>query len=145
MKNKLIFTLMFLTVLSCSSDDKNTPSVDVSLLYGQWFHINLCPNQNNLVLNNNGTYVHTYSGNFCDNNDNDTYQFTGTYIILGNNITFNQISEEIIENGDAINTPVSVFSTLIHQKIIVLEENELIIERKFKIDQYFYNNWHFTK
>lgn len=145
MKNKLIFTLMFLIVLSCSSNDSNTPSVDVSLLHGKWFHVNLCPNQNNLVLNNNATYVHTYSGNFCDNNDNDTYQFTGTYTIIGNNITFNQATEEIIENGDVLNLPTSDFTTLIHQKIIVLEENELIIERKFKIDQYFYNNWHFTK
>lgn len=145
MKNKLFFPLIFLIFISCSSNDDSKPSVDVSLLYGQWFHVGLCTGQNNLVLNSNGTYVHTYSGNTCDTNNNDTYQFTGYYVITGNNITFNQATEEIIEEGNVISTPISDFTRLIHQKIMVLNENELFIERKFNLVQDFYYNWYFTK
>jgi hypothetical protein len=130
---------------SCSSNGESEPPINKSLLYGQWFHVGLCTGQNNMVFNSNGTYVHTYSGNTCDNNENDTYRFTGTYTITGNRIAFNQVTEEIIEEGDIINTPITDFTTLIHQKIIVLKENELVIERKFNNGQDFYNNWHFTK
>ena len=145
MKIKLTFIIIFFALFSCSSNDDSKTSIDVSLLYGQWFHVGLCAGQNNLVLNNNGTYLHTYSGNTCDTNDNDTYQFTGTFTINDNTITFNQTTEEVIEDGDLITTPTSDFTTLIYQKNTVLKENELTIERKLNNGQDFYNNWYFTK
>ena len=145
MKTKLIYFIMFLTLFSCSSDDNNKPTIDVSLLYGQWFRVNLCNSQNNLVFNSDGTYIHTYSGNTCDNNDNDTYQETGTFIINGNEITFNEINREVVEFGDVTSVPTTTFDLLVYEKITILNENELFIERKFSDGQDFYNNWSFTK
>ena len=57
--NLLIGIFIALIFFSCSSDDNNKSSIDVSLLYGQWFRVNLCDSQNNLVFNSDGTYIHT--------------------------------------------------------------------------------------
>ena len=136
---------MFLTLISCSSNEDKAPSIDVSLLYGQWFRDNLCESQNNLVFNSDGTYIHTYSGNTCDNNENDTYKEIGTFTTNGNNITFNQISTEIIEVGEDISITTPGFYLLVYEKITFLNENKLFIERKFSDGQDFYDNWSFNK
>ena len=146
MKTKFILMIIIL-VASCSSNDEDNeqPTINLALLYGQWFHIDLCPTQNNLVLNNNGNYTHTYSGNTCDNNENDTYQSTGTFSISGDEIFFNEQSEAVIEEGEGNGTTIGDFTTLIYQKIILLTDTQLIIERKFNNGQDYFNNWHLTK
>ncbi|MEO1031782.1 MAG: lipocalin family protein [Bacteroidota bacterium] len=125
-------------ILSCSSDD-NEASIDMDLLSGQWFRTNSCPDQNNMVFNADGTYVYTYSGNPCGNNDNDTVQTSGTFTLNGISITFNQQTSEIIEEGDIVSIPIEDFNTLIAQRIIVLTETELVIEREFSIEPFFQN------
>ena len=76
-------TLLLLTIVfsmwSCSSDDDNPLSFDVSVLYGQWNFSNVCPDQNNLVFNEDSTYILTLSGNACDENIQNTYAYYGTY------------------------------------------------------------------
>lgn len=100
MKIKPTSLLLFLIIISCSkSDSGDTITIDASLLVGQWFHVGFCETQNNLILNSDGSYIHTISFNTCDNNEYDTYQYTGTYVLSGNNITFNNFTEEIIEEG----------------------------------------------
>ena len=143
MKTKLSPLLLFAVLISCSSDN-HTPSIEVALLYGQWFDNRVCPTQNNLVFNNDGSYIRSYSGNPCDANENDTYQYTGTFTIDGNSIAFNQQTEMIIEEGTA--NPLTDFDIvkLINQKIITLTKTELTIEQEFDMDP-IYRNWHYTK
>ena len=114
------------------------------LLYGQWFNNNICPTQNNLVFNNDYSYIRTYSGNSCDANEYDTYQYTGTYTIDGNSIAFNQQTEMIIEEGTANPLTMTELVKLINQKIITLTETELTIEREFDMEP-IYRNWYYTK
>ncbi|WP_299523488.1 hypothetical protein [Winogradskyella sp.] len=125
------FKIICLTLLifSCSSDDG--PSIDLSLLYGQWFSTNTCPSQNNITFNNNGSYIRIGSGNSCEENLNDTYQYTGQFNVSGNNISFNQQTETLIEEGEG-NLSVDTFPVeLISQKVTILTESELTIERVF--------------
>jgi len=144
---KIKFTLMvFVLVASCSSsDDDNEPSIDVAKLYGQWFHVDLCNTQNSLVFTSNGNYTHTYSGNTCANNENDTYQFIGTFSVGGDEISFNQQSETIVEEGEANVIGIGEDATLLYQKITTLTETELFIERKLNNGQDYFSNWHLTK
>jgi len=143
MKTKLSPLLLFAVLISCTSDD-HTPSIDVALLYGQWFDNRVCPAQNNLIFNNDGSYIRTYSYNPCDANEYDTYQYTGTYTIDGNSIAFNQQTEMIIEEGTENPFTLSDISKLINQKIITLTKTELTIEREFDMEP-IYRNWYYTK
>jgi len=143
MKTKLSPLLLFAVLISCTSDE-HTPSINIALLYGQWFNNNICPTQNNLVFNNDGSYIRTYSGNPCDANENDTYQYTGTYTIDGNSIAFNLLTGMVIEEGTANPLTDSELVKLINQKIITLTETELTIEREFDMEP-IYRNWYYTK
>ena len=147
MKTKLAYIITLLFFISCSSndDDIEQPTINIALLYGQWFHIDLCETQNSLQLNSNNTYTHTYSGNTCDNNENNTYQFTGTFSVSGNNLILNQQSETVIEEGEGNVISIGEEATLIYQKIITLTETELFIERKLNNGQDYFSNWHLTK
>ena len=73
------------------------------------------------------------------NNENDTYQFTG------NEISFNQQSETIIEEGESNVISIGEDATILYQKIITLTEAELFIERKLNNGQDYFSNWHLTK
>lgn len=130
MKKLLLLITVFVIIISCSSDDNET-SLNINLLYGTWNRDSeyLCPNQNNITFNEDDTYVKISSGNSCDNNENDTYQYTGTYELSSNNIRFNQLTQTVIEGGSG--TSISDFETieLISQKIIILTETQLVIER----------------
>jgi len=127
---KLLLLLLF---TACSSSDEGT-SIDKLLLEGQWFYSSeyLCPSQNNYMFNSDGTYVQLYSGNSCDSNEGDTYKYTGTYKLNGDKITFTILSSEVIEEGTSAVPPTTTFNTLIYSKIITLDENTLIIERKYR-------------
>ncbi|MEM9680901.1 MAG: hypothetical protein AAF901_11320 [Bacteroidota bacterium] len=143
-----VYTVCFVLAsffMACSSDDDNGPLIDVELLSGQWFRTApLCPEQNNIVFNLDGTYIYTFSGNPCGNNDRDTVQTTGEYRLNGNNITFNQETLTIIQEGDQVSESTEDFNTLVSQRITVLTENELVIERRFSIDPIF-QNWNFFR
>ena len=144
MKKCILLLVVLQLLVSCGNDDGNGVSIDRDLLSGQWFRTNSCPDQNNIIFNIDGSYVHTSSGNPCGNNDNDTTQALGTFTLNGNNITFNQQSFTVIEEGDAISIPVDDFNTLIAQRIIILTETELVIEREFSIEPFF-QNWGFAR
>jgi hypothetical protein len=122
-------TVLALFFLSCSSDDDT--SIDLSLLYGQWFSTNTCPSQNNITLNGSGNYVRIRSGNSCEENLNDTYQYTGQFTVNGINISFNQQTETLVEEGEIETTTDIIEVELISQKITQLTETELTIERIF--------------
>lgn len=127
---------------SCSSDD-DSPSFDVELLYDQWNFNYGCPDQNNLVLNEDGSYAITQSGNPCDDNRQNTTQYAGTYSLNGDLITFNQETEQIIEEGyDPSGSTTEFGVELISQKILFVNESELFIERKFRNNnQIEFSNW----
>jgi hypothetical protein len=143
MKKHLILSLIIpLTLISCSSDD-DSPSFDVNLLYDQWNFRNVCPDQNNLVLFEDGNYTLTESGNPCDDNRQNTWQYSGTFALNGDFISFAQETDEIIEEGyDSSGSTQTFGLELISEKIIYINESELFIERKFKFgNNYEYANW----
>ncbi len=129
---KLLLLLLF---TACSSSDEST-SINKQLLEGQWFYSSeyLCPSQNNYRFNSDGTYVQLFSGNSCENNEVDTYKYTGTYKLKGDKITFTTLSSEVVEEGTSPVPPTPTFNTLIYSKIITLDENTLRIERKYRGD-----------
>ena len=137
MKTKLAIFLLVLVGISCSSDDSG---IERRLLYGQWFSVGLCASQNNLVLNSDGTYIRTYSGNTCEDNALDTFQSTGTYKVKGNNISFEENTNVVIEEGEDNAITVPNLILLLHQKIRVLNESQLIIELKYRSDTVLYSN-----
>lgn len=144
MKKYLILSLFIFSILtSCSSDDDNSPSFDVELLYGHWNFRQGCPDQNNIVLQEDGTFILTRSGNPCDDNTDDTIQYTGTFSLNGDFISFNYETEEIIEEGDIPSGSTVEFGMeLISEKILLVNESELFIERKFKnLNSYEFSNW----
>lgn len=129
----IVIIIALVSFNSCSTNDDNpSQSLDLTLIYGQWFDVDLCNTQNNLVLNQDNAYIRVYSGNTCINNDNDTYMRTGNYTISGDNINFNQLTEELIEEGDVITVPVVNDATLLHSKIIELTDIRLVIEFKIR-------------
>lgn len=128
----ILSSLIFLAFFACSSTDDNGNSLDSQLLYGQWYDTSLCNNQNSLLLNTDNTYVRVRSGNTCETNENDTYRYTGNYNLNSNNITFSQLTEEIIEEGTINSVPVEEDATLLHTKITELTETTLIIEFKIR-------------
>lgn len=68
----------------------------------------MCATQNSFVFNSDSTFVRKSSGNTCDNNDKDTVQITGTYMVRGFDILFDNETMEIVEQGDG--SGVTVFS-----------------------------------
>lgn len=136
-----IYMVLIISLLGCSSEDDNLPSFDVKLLYGQWNFPNVCPDQNNIAFNEDGTYRLTESGNTCNENTQNTYAYSGTYDINGDNLSFNQQSEELIEEG--VNPGFDTDgSELISQKILSIDETELFIERQFRVfSTTEYRNW----
>jgi hypothetical protein len=145
MKKLTLLVAVLFTLVSCKNDDdNNTASIDMDLLSGQWFRADLCPSQNNIIFNLDGTYIHTTSGNPCDNNDNDTIQYSGTFEMDGVNLSFNQQSSVVIEEGDEQSISIGDLNTMIAQRIVILTDNELVIEREFTDDPIF-QNWRFTR
>lgn len=130
---KYFFLFIAAISLSCSSDTQRS-SIDTTLLYGQWYDSDLCSTQNSLLLNSDNSYIRIYSGNSCSNNENHTIQYSGTYSINGDIITFDEQSSVIIEEGSSGAPPVPTFNTLIYSKITEIDDNTLIIERKFNVD-----------
>jgi len=83
MKKHLFLSIsLFLILCSCSSDD-DSPVFDVELLYDQWYFNYGCPDQNNLVLNKDGNYAITQSGNPCDDHRQNTTGYACSYLLNG--------------------------------------------------------------
>jgi hypothetical protein len=142
----LLVLIIVFSMWSCSSDDDNPPSFDINLLYAQWNFPYGCPNQNNLVFNEDSSYVLTLSGNSCEENIQNTWAYFGTYNISGNNLSFNQESEVIVEQGSNPQGFDTDGSELISQKIILIDETELFIERKFILNTILQDrNWLLTR
>ena len=101
---KPFFAILLLVLISCSSSDENNePSFDINLLYGQWFRVGLCDEQNSLLLNQDFTFTKNKSGNIdCNVNEVDTYQYTGNFSVTNDDISFNQLTEEVIIEGTSI-------------------------------------------
>ncbi len=98
MKKTLILVVLIL-FFSCSSSDGNT-SIDTGLLYGQWYNVGLCQEQNSLLLNSNKSYVSFYSGVFdCNSPEPDTYKNTGTFEVSNSFISYFQLTSELIIDG----------------------------------------------
>ena len=130
---KILLTVNVLILFCCtSSDDSISQTIELDLLYGQWYDSSLCNAQNSLLLNSNDGYIRTSSGNTCDMNVNDTYRYSGNFIVNANNIVFNQLTEELIEEGNVNSVPVEEDATLLHAKIIELTLETLVIEFKIR-------------
>lgn len=125
--------LKFLTLIvlfaACSSDE-NGDTINKSLLYGKWNKYYYCESQNNLVLNEDGTYVDLHSGNTCDNNTNNTYQTTGTFTVNGNKIKFVALNSEIVIVGDDPTPITPDFNIPPDLYILKLTETQLEIGSK---------------
>ena len=145
MKNcLLIFFLNLFFIISCSSDDSNDYNFNKTLLYGKWYFQNICPSQNQLILHENGNYTRIYSNDFCDENMHNTYKYSGTYSVKSDNIRINQLSEELLEEGENHPPTDNLSVTKIHSKIIELSAEKLVIEYKNKnntINEIFYVYW----
>ncbi|WP_460218205.1 hypothetical protein [Psychroserpens sp. MEBiC05023] len=112
--------------LNCSSDD-STSNLNTNLLYGQWYRVGLCQEQNSLLLNANKTYVSRGSGAIdCDDPTKDTYEFTGTFSLPGSRIKYNQQSAELIIDGTDLTT-LEFPNPEIVNEITELTENTLTI------------------
>ena len=114
--------ILSLFVFSCSSDD----DLDKSL-YGDWFEVEKCENQNILTFNPNGSYIWLESENEdCENNEYPTSQTTGFFSISGYNLTLNRDTFEIIDPGELL--PEIELQHYISSRILTLTENSLKIE-----------------
>ncbi|WP_179319348.1 hypothetical protein [Winogradskyella helgolandensis] len=125
-KTTILLVLVF--VFNCSSDDDSSTSLDLNLLYGQWYRVGLCQEQNSLFLDADGTYESFRSGAVdCDDSEPDTYKFTGTYTINGNFYRPNELTRELIIDG----TNLTVFDfedPNLKREIIELNESSLVIK-----------------
>ena len=131
---KLAFIFISLILASCSSDDVEPPSIDMNLLYGQWFEVGLCPAQNNITFNENGTYVWLRSFNTCEENKSDTYQYTGTYTVTGNRLILNQETETIIEEGVIPSDTFEPVRFLVNRRITEISDNSLTIQNEYNLE-----------
>lgn len=124
--------LVALLIFSACDSDDDAPTIDRQLLLGQWFRTGLCFTQNSITFNEDGSYVRTASSNEdCDENLNDTYQYTGTYSVSGITLNLNQQTETIIEIGTANLPTQSANVALARQNITLLTENKLVIEEQY--------------
>lgn len=134
---KVLYLLIVFVVFSCSSNDdsdNDEPSFDVNLLFGQWYRIDMCNDQNSLLLNQDYTFIKNSSGNVdCSVNERDTYQYTGNFSVSNDNISFNQLTEEVIIEGTSTSVNEFELTTLLYTKVAQLDENNLVIERKFRV------------
>ena len=109
MKTTNVFVLFVLCLFGCSSD--NESDFDLNLLYGQWFRVDLCQQENSLLLNENGTFESFSSGSsICGDATRDVYKYTGTFSVEGNFYNQNTLTTELIY--DAPNTPVNDFEPI---------------------------------
>lgn len=124
---RLMICLLAVFVLNCSSDD-DTTNLDLNLLYGQWYRVGLCAEQNSLLLNSNNTFISYSSGAIdCNDPEPDTYKYTGNYEISGNFYYPNEQTRELIIDG----TNLTVFEfedPNIKREIIELSETSLVIK-----------------
>lgn len=98
---KSFFLILLFALISCSSnDDSDETSIDTSLLYGQWYRVGLCQEQNSLLLNSNKSYVSYHSGAAdCDAPEPDTYKNTGTFEVSNSFISYSHLTSELIIDG----------------------------------------------
>ncbi len=121
--------ILSLFVFSCSSDD----GLDKSLLYGDWFEVERCENQNILTFNPNGSYTWLRSGNEdCENNEYSTSQTTGNFTVFGYNLILTRDTFEIIDPGEHITEIVLVNYT--SSRVLTLTANTLEIEISYRND-----------
>jgi len=122
-------TLFILSIffISCSSDD----GLDKSLLYGDWFRVERCEDQNILTFNSNGSYSWTESLNeSCESNDYPTRRTIGTYEVSGYKIVLKKVATEVIDPGVLV--PDTVSQHYISSRILILTENSLQIEITYR-------------
>ncbi|WP_157503113.1 hypothetical protein [Mangrovimonas xylaniphaga] len=118
---------------TCSSSDEDI--IEKSLLEGYWYYGNLCPEQNSLWFGETN-YVHKYSGNNCEFNESDTFQFSGAYIIRGKYIEFNEELVEVIIEGISATQTLNSGEELVYSKIVQLDSDNLKIEQLYRHSTY---------
>lgn len=124
---KIFGLLCLILVFSCSSDEDGGLSIDTSLLFGQWYEVGLCQEQNRLALNPNFAYESFSSGAVdCDDPVPDTYRFAGTYAIDGNRISYNQTEADLVIDGTAL-TVLDFPDPDIVREVTELTETSLVI------------------
>lgn len=125
---KGIVVLLALVLFNCSSDDDNATNLDLNLLHGQWYRVGLCPEQNSLLLNANGTYESFSSAAVdCEDPEPDTFKFTGTYSISGDFYKPNNLTRELIIDGTNL-TDFELPNPNLKREIMELTETTLIIK-----------------
>ena len=118
--------ILIVICFGCSSDDDGQ-SLDTNLLYGQWYRVGLCQDQNSLLLNANGSYLSRSSGaTDCDDPAPDTYEFTGTFSLQGTRISYDQQSATLVIDGTDLTTLEFPNPNLVRE-ITQLTETSLII------------------
>jgi len=125
---KTLLIAVLIAFASCSSSDDIDNSIDTSLLYGQWYRVGLCQEQNSLLLNSNKSYVSFHSGAVnCEDPEPDTYKYTGTFEVSNGLISYSQSTIELIIDGT--NLTVHEFPNPdIKREITILTETALEIK-----------------
>jgi hypothetical protein len=126
---KVFFIVIAILCFGCNSDDdSNNTNLDLNLLYGTWYHIDLCPELNRLILNANSTYSTRYSGSQdCEDPEPDVYEFSGTFQASGNFIIYNQANSELIIDGTD-NSVLDFPNANIKHEVTVLSQTTLTIK-----------------
>ncbi len=125
---KTLLLVVLIAFFSCSSSDNNDTSIDVGLLYGQWYKVGLCQEQNSLLLNSNKSYVSFHSGAVnCDDPEPDTYKYTGTFEVRNSLMSYSQSTIELIIDGTNL-TEHEFPNPDIKREITILTETALEIK-----------------
>ncbi|WP_425222714.1 hypothetical protein [Psychroserpens sp.] len=126
---KIVFLFLAIALVSCSGDDDSSnSSFDLDLLYGTWFNVNLCPEYNRLIFNNNDTYSSRFSGSQdCNDPEPDVYEFTGGFDVNGDFIVYDQVTADLIVDG-TVSSILDLPNPEIRYEIIQLSETTLVIE-----------------
>ncbi len=106
---RLVFCILLMSVLSCSSDDNNERSVEASLLYGgSWINVSQSSNLKEILFNKDMTYSQvvkfqpSVSQILTSINENSFGVIEGEFSIFEDQITFD--TAEVISLGDTENT-----------------------------------------
>lgn len=124
---KKFFCVLCVILLSACSSDDDEPTVDTSLLFGEWFEVGLCPSQNNITLSSNFMFESFSSGAIdCNDPATDTYRFAGTYMLQGNFIVFDQTEADLVIDGTDLTTLDFPNPNMKHE-VTELTETSLVI------------------
>ncbi|WP_040278835.1 hypothetical protein [Psychroserpens damuponensis] len=127
MRKALLIVVALLCFTCSSDDDSSNTNLNLNLLYGTWYHVDLCQEYNRLILDANQNYSTRYSGSQdCDDPEPDIYEFSGTFGVSGNFIIYTETNAELIVDG----TNLSVLDFInpdIKHEILELTTTTLVI------------------